>query len=71
MTEVLRLAEQMTVWGVFRHADFCGADIPALAGEARRWLMSVAPIREGADPSVIDYLSRSSDDPPPSQSSPV
>lgn len=65
MTEVLRFAERMTTWGVFRHADFSGADIPQLAGEARCWLVSVAPIRDDADQSVIDYLSRASDDPPP------
>lgn len=58
ITEVLRLAEQMTMFGVVRHAQYCGADVPTLMDEARRWLASVVPFREDADPDVVAYLSR-------------
>lgn len=58
MTEVLEAADKMTTHGVLRHADFCGADIPALMEEARLWLVSAVPLREDADPEVIGRLSR-------------
>jgi hypothetical protein len=53
MTEVLRIAERMTLYGVLRFADFSGADIGSLVDEAKRWLASVIPIREDADPEVV------------------
>ena len=58
MTEVLEAAEQMMTYGVLRHADFCGADIPALMEHARLWLASVVPFREDADPEVVARLRR-------------
>ena len=58
MTEVLEAAEQMLSYGVLRHADFCGADIPALIEDARLWLASVVPFREDADPEVVAHLRR-------------
>ena len=58
MTEVLEAAEQMTSYGVLRHADFCGADIPVLIEEARLWLASVVPFREDADPEIVARLRR-------------
>jgi hypothetical protein len=56
MTEVLELAEKMTMHGVLRHADFVKADISALIEEATRWLASVVPFREDADPEVVARL---------------
>lgn len=56
MTEVLELAQQMTGWGVLRHVDFCGLEIQPVLDEARRWLATVVPFREDADPEVIAYL---------------
>jgi len=58
MTEVLEAADHMTLYGVLRHADYCGADIPALMEEARLWLASVVPFREDADPEVVARLRR-------------
>jgi len=58
MTEVLEVAERMTSYGVLRHADFCGADMPVLIEEARLWLASVVPFREDADPEAIARLRR-------------
>lgn len=58
MTEVLQLAERMTTYGVLRHADFCGADIPTLLEEARLFLLSVTPLREDADPATVNLLGR-------------
>jgi len=50
MTEVLRLASRMTTWGVLRHADFSGFEIQPLIDEGKRWLASVVPLRDDADP---------------------
>ena len=61
MTEVLRFADRMVTYGVLRHADLCGADIPRLLGEARRWLIDVVPIADDADPAVIAHLNREDD----------
>lgn len=58
MTEALQLAERIAMHGVLRHADFCGADIGTLLEEARLWLVSVIPLREDADPTVLDRLNR-------------
>lgn len=58
MTEILRAAEQMTFYGVLRHADFCGADIQALIDSARLWLVSVVPFQEDADPAILAHLLR-------------
>jgi hypothetical protein len=43
-------------YGVLRHADFCGADIPALMEDARLWLASVVPFRDdvGVLAGVLD-----------------
>lgn len=56
MTEVLRLADRMTTWGVLRHADFSGYEIEPLLSEAKRWLASVVPLRDDADPEVVARL---------------
>lgn len=61
MTEVLEAANEVTMYGVLRHADYCNADIPALMDEARLWLVSVVPFRDDADPAVVTYLSRGSE----------
>lgn len=61
MTEVLRFADRMVTYGVLRHADFCGADIPRLMREARRWLADAVPFAEDADPAVIAHLNREDD----------
>ena len=58
MTEVLEVAERMTMHGVLRHADYCKADSHALIGAARVWLASVVPFREDADPEVVACLKR-------------
>ena len=58
ITEVLELAGKMTMYGVLRHADFVKADISALIEEATRWLASVVPFREDADPDVVARLKR-------------
>lgn len=50
MTEVLEVAGQMTMEGVRRHAMFCKADVQALLAESTRWLASVIPLRNAADP---------------------
>lgn len=62
MTEVLEVAERMTMHGVLRHADYCNADIPALIEAARLWLASVVPFREDANPEVVAYLKREGSD---------
>lgn len=56
MTEVLELARRMTAWGVVRQAQFSGFEIDPLFDEATRWLATVVPFREDADPDVIAYL---------------
>lgn len=61
MTEVLRFADRMVTYGVLRHADFCGADIPRLMREARRWLVDAVSFAEDADPAVIAHLNREDD----------
>ncbi len=61
MTEVLRFADRMATYGVLRHADFCGADIPRLMGEARRWLTDAATFADDAEPAVIAHLNREDD----------
>lgn len=58
MTELLDLAQRMTAWGVLRHVDFCGLEIQPVLDEARRWLATVVPFREDADPEVIAHLLR-------------
>jgi len=58
MTEVLEVAEKLTMQGVLRHADFCKADIPRLIEEARVWLASVITFREDADPDALARLMR-------------
>jgi hypothetical protein len=58
MTEVLTLAQQMTLHGVLRYADYAGEDIPELMEEARLWLASVIPFREDADVEVVEHLKR-------------
>jgi hypothetical protein len=62
MTEVLKVAEHMTTYGVLRHADFCGADITSLLESARVWLAGAVPYREDADPEVVARLKRRTDE---------
>lgn len=52
MVEALEAAYRMAQVGVLRHADFCGADIPALTDEARAWLAGRIPLRSDADPEA-------------------
>ena len=61
MTSVLRAAERLTMYGVLRHADFAGAHIADVMDEARRWLASVVPHRDDADPAVLAQLARPAD----------
>lgn len=56
MTEVLELASEMTSWGVLRHVNFSGRQIQPLLDEANHWLASVVPLRDDADPKVIERL---------------
>ena len=63
MANSLRIADAMTTYGVLRHADFSGADIPQLLEEARFWLASVTPFRDASDPAVIARLKK----PPPTR----
>lgn len=56
MVEALEAAQKMAQIGVLRHADFCGADIPALMDEARTWLADRTPFKPDADPESIARL---------------
>ena len=58
MTEVLKVAEHMTAYGVLRHADFCGVDIAVMLEQARIWLADVIPYRADADPDLVARLKR-------------
>lgn len=58
MTDVLRIAEKMTTYGVLRHADFRQADIGRMIEQSRLWLSSVIPFRDDADAATVALLKR-------------
>lgn len=59
MAEVLRAADTMTTYGVFRFADYSGADLGSLIDDAKRWLATVIPFR--SVPMPIPRSSRGSE----------
>ena len=63
MTEALELAVQMTGLGVARHVQFGGLELQPVLDEARRWLATVVPFRDDADPEVIAHLQRGEEGP--------
>lgn len=56
MTEILEAAHKFTEYGVLRYADYSGADIRALLGEAVAWVAQNLPVRDGASPEQLDRL---------------
>ena len=59
MTEILKVADQMITYGVLRHADFCGTNTARLMNDASAWLLSVIPVKDGADQLLLERLAQS------------
>lgn len=58
MVEAMQTALTMAQFGALRHADYAGAKIGVLVGQARVWLSGQTTLRDDADPAVVVQFSR-------------